>query len=556
MAGLEIPSKLAKTPGIFKLMDVDQPSAESALRADYAARIKDAAGDRTVIDALIKDQQNPARAMFASKYAVSLNYASEFTRTMAIDDNAVRTVAAAQADMHTLTRGDTLSDLPAPYYPITPVSTPTREDVQQALANFAANMVKEANRNPKIASLLAPAVDDIAQLREELMQNKTLTREQLFRLENAENTFIGSVGSARGAEENMQGYINAMHSTLVHGADVSNVLDLNATGPEESFKSKLADTPKILELMHLNKDQISDVLNAQKDETRNPDKLFAADLAIKLGYASPGQKNIALMTQAGQIASAAQEDLTVLKRCSTLSHLPNPYYTSRIATPTAIDAQQAVANFAANMVKEIALNPSLTDILSPAVEDMIKLTAEIRKNPKLTPQQISRLDIAADLCCEHLPLARTDAINLSAYTAELHHQVVDGTANSMKLIEASINGTIGIATRQDPRIEQINTAAAQTENPSMGRLQATLQALGRNLDVDGVMGHDTRIALEGILTSKNIPVEDRALLITAVRGVDPQALEPKNKQVLADADTALGINRANAQPEKRTGANR
>ena len=70
------------------------------------------------------------------------------------------------------------------------------------------------------------------------------------------------------------------------------------------------------------------------------------------------------------------------------------------------------------------------------------------------------------------------------------------------------------------------------------------------------MGHDTRIALEGILTSKNIPVEDRALLITAVRGVDPQALEPKNKQVLADADTALGINRANAQPEKRTGANR
>ena len=213
-----------------------------------------------------------------------------------------------------------------------------------------------------------------------------------------------------------------------------------------TVESQLGKTPKILDLMGLGKEQIDAVLAAQKDPVKNPDKLFAADLAVKLGKASPDSKNIALITQAGKIAAAADADYWALKADKGLSGVPKPYYSSKAPHPTAIDAQQATANLAANMVKEMAADRALISCLGAKAEDMVALTAEIRKSPNLSPAQIHRLDEALETFTYHMNRLHPEQAqknHLDAYATEVKKQVAEGCATSAKQIEKSNAPEIG-----------------------------------------------------------------------------------------------------------------
>lgn len=212
------------------------------------------------------------------------------------------------------------------------------------------------------------------------------------------------------------------------------------------IESQLGKTPKVLNLMGLSTDQIEKVVAAQKDPAQNPNKLFAADLAVKLGEATPESKNIALIAQAGKISAAADADYWTLKSDQGLSGIPKPYYTGKVAQPTAIDAQQATANLAANMVKEMSADRALISCLGQKVEDMVALTAEIRKSPQLTPAQMQRLDEALDMFTYHMNRLHPEQAqkdNLGAYTSEVRKQVVEGCAVSTQHIERAGATEIG-----------------------------------------------------------------------------------------------------------------
>lgn len=125
----------------------------------------------------------------------------------------------------------------------------------------------------------------------------------------------------------------------------------------------------------------------------------------------------------------------------TFTDLPKPYYSSKVvANPNAVDAQQATANLAANMLKECANNRALISCLGQKIADMAALTKEIGQTggANLSADQLARLDAATDFFAYHLKRLdpkRAEEIKIDAYLAEVTREVKDGCANSAKELE-------------------------------------------------------------------------------------------------------------------------
>ncbi len=262
----------------------------------------------------------------------------------------------------------------------------------------------------------------------------------------------------------------------------------------EPVKSNLGNVTRILEAMGLDKPTQDYVVAAQKDKTINPDGLRSAELAVDLqkrgkpsviakdkdgnpikdadgnttdlsknadlSKATEFNKTVALTTQAGKIAGATEADFYLLKGDHTFTNLPTPYYKGPIPGANAVDAQQATANLAANMLKECAGNRALISCLSNPIADMVALTNEIRQKDgaNLSEKQIDRLKHATEFFSYHLN--RLDPkhaaeIKIDDYLAEVTKQVTQGCANSVEQLKGKTpDGTGTPAGGKEPQTKK------------------------------------------------------------------------------------------------------
>jgi hypothetical protein len=232
----------------------------------------------------------------------------------------------------------------------------------------------------------------------------------------------------------------------------------------EPVKSNLGNVPRILEAMGLDKATQDYVVAAQKDKTINPDELRSAELAVDLqkrgkpsviakdkdgkeidlsknadlSKATEFNKTLALTTQAGKIAAATEADFYLLRGDNSFTNLPAPYYKGQIPGANAVDAQQATANLAANMLKECAGNRGLISSLSHPIADMVALTKEIgqKDGANLSPEQVARLRHATEFFSYHLErFAPERKKEIDAYVAEVTKAVTQGCANSVEQLK-------------------------------------------------------------------------------------------------------------------------